>query len=220
MRQSLSVQQWIIFIAALLLIIVATQIELVKFAADKLGLPSQGMVLLLFISLLGSMINLPLFLIQSTFDPATLADSFKQVAGERSFTPGYTQIAINVGGAVIPLGFCVFLIVQQPLPWIGLLLAITFTCAVSYLLSRPVANMGIGMPVLVAPITAAITAIVLAPQHSAPVAYISGTLGVLLGADILRLKDIRQLAVPIASIGGAGTFDGIFLTGLIAVLLT
>lgn len=220
MRQSLSVQQWIIFIAALLLIIAATQIELVKFAADKLGLPSQGMVLLLFISLLGSMINLPLFRIQSTFDPATLADSFKQVAGERSFTPGYTQIAINLGGAVIPLGFCVFLVVQQPLPLLALLFAITLTCAMSYFLSRPVANMGIGMPVLVAPITAAITAIILAPQHSAPVAYISGTLGVLLGADILRLKDIRQLAVPIASIGGAGTFDGIFLTGLIAVLLT
>jgi uncharacterized membrane protein len=35
----------------------------------------------------------------------------------------------------------------------------------------------------------------------------------------LRLKDIRRLATPIASIGGAGTFDGIFLTGIVAVLL-
>ncbi len=220
MRPSLTPQQWIIFIASLLLIFVVVQIELIKFAADKLGLPSQGMVLLLLVSLLGSMINMPLFRIQSTFDPANLPDALKQAIGDQVFAPGYTQIAINVGGAIIPLGFCVFLIVQQPLPWIGLLLAIAFTCVVSYLLSRPVANMGIGMPVLVAPITAAITAIILAPQHSSPVAYISGTLGVLLGADILRLKDIRQLAVPIASIGGAGTFDGIFLTGLIAVLLT
>ncbi len=220
MRPSLTPQQWIIFIASLLLIFVIIQVELIKFAADKLGLPSQGMVLLLLVSLLGSMINMPLFRIQSTFDPANLPDALKQAIGDQVFAPGYTQIAINVGGAIIPLGFCVFLIVQQPLPWIGLLLAIAFTCVVSYLLSRPVANMGIGMPVLVAPITAAITAIILAPQHSSPVAYISGTLGVLLGADILRLKDIRQLAVPIASIGGAGTFDGIFLTGLIAVLLT
>lgn len=220
MRPSLTPQQWIIFTASLLLIFVVVQIELIKFAADKLGLPSQGMVLLLFISLLGSMINMPLFRIQSSFDPANLPEIIKHTIGTNMFTSGYTQIAINVGGAIIPLGFCIFLLVQQPLPLLALLFAITFTCAVSYLLSRPVANIGIGMPVLVAPITAAITAIILAPQHSAPVAYISGTLGVLIGADLLRLKDIRQLAVPIASIGGAGTFDGIFLTGLIAVLLT
>jgi uncharacterized membrane protein len=42
---------------------------------------------------------------------------------------------------------------------------------------------------------------------------------VILGADILRLKDIRHMGTPIASIGGAGTFDGIFITGIVAVLL-
>ena len=40
-----------------------------------------------------------------------------------------------------------------------------------------------------------------------------------IGADLLRLKDIRKLGAPIASIGGAGTFDGVFITGLLAVLL-
>ena len=220
MRPSLSPQQWIIFIAALLLIFVVIQVELIKFAADKLGLPSQGMVFLLFTSLLGSMLNIPLFRIRSNFNPDTLPDIIKQAVGDRTFIPGYTQIAINFGGAVIPIGFCGFLLVQQPLPLVALLLAITLTCVVSYLLSRPVAHIGIGMPILVAPITAALAAIILAPQQSAPVAYISGTLGVLIGADFLRLKDIRQLSVPIASIGGAGTFDGIFITGLIAVLLT
>ena len=57
------------------------------------------------------------------------------------------------------------------------------------------------------------------PENSAPLAYICGTLGVLIGADILRLKDIKQMGVPTAAIGGAGTFDGIFFTGIIAVLL-
>jgi uncharacterized membrane protein len=220
MRQSLSTQQWIIFIAALLLIFVIFQIELIKFAADKLGLPSHGMVLLLFVSLLGSMINLPLLRIHSNFDPEKLSDLLKEVLDYRSFTPGYTQIAINLGGAIIPLSFSVFLLVHQSLPLLAVLVAITVTGTVSYLLSRPIANIGIGMPVLVAPVTAALAAVILAPQQSAPVAYISGTLGVLIGADLLRLKDIRQLSVPIAAIGGAGTFDGIFLTGLIAVLLT
>ena len=61
---------------------------------------------------------------------------------------------------------------------------------------------------------------VLGPEQRAPLAYICGTLGVLIGADLARLKDIRALGAPLASIGGAGTFDGVFLTGLVAVLLT
>ena len=60
----------------------------------------------------------------------------------------------------------------------------------------------------------------LAQEAAPPLAYISGTLGVLIGADLMRLRDVRKLATPFASIGGAGTFDGIFLTGIIAVLLT
>jgi uncharacterized membrane protein len=44
-------------------------------------------------------------------------------------------------------------------------------------------------------------------------------MGVLIGADILRLKDIREMGPPYAAIGGAGTFDGVFLTGIVAVLL-
>jgi uncharacterized membrane protein len=51
------------------------------------------------------------------------------------------------------------------------------------------------------------------------VAYISGTFGVLIGADLLNLKNLTALKAPVVSIGGAGTFDGIFLTGIIAVLL-
>jgi uncharacterized membrane protein len=45
-------------------------------------------------------------------------------------------------------------------------------------------------------------------------------LGTLIGADILNLKKIRNLGAPVASIGGAGTFDGIFLTGILAVILS
>ncbi|MDR9481040.1 MAG: DUF1614 domain-containing protein, partial [Spiribacter sp.] len=41
----------------------------------------------------------------------------------------------------------------------------------------------------------------------------------LLGADLMRLGNVRGLGSPIASIGGAGTFDGVFITGIVAVLL-
>ena len=70
-----------------------------------------------------------------------------------------------------------------------------------------------------APLAAALTALLLDPEHSAALAYVSGTLGVLIGAELMRLKDIRRMGTPLADIGGAGTFDGIFMTGIVAVLL-
>lgn len=70
-----------------------------------------------------------------------------------------------------------------------------------------------------APLTAALAATLINPEERAVIAYIGGTLGVLIGADILRLESVRKLGAPVASIGGAGTFDGIFLSGLVAVLL-
>jgi uncharacterized membrane protein len=43
--------------------------------------------------------------------------------------------------------------------------------------------------------------------------------GTLIGADLLNLDVVRGLGAPVASIDGAGTFDGIFLIGGMAVLL-
>jgi len=44
-------------------------------------------------------------------------------------------------------------------------------------------------------------------------------LGTLIGADLTNLDKLSGLGAPVASIGGAGTFDGIFLTGILAVIL-
>ena len=51
------------------------------------------------------------------------------------------------------------------------------------------------------------------------IAYTSGTLGTLIGADLLNSTGSRDLGAPMVSIGGAGTFDGIFLAGVIAAFL-
>jgi len=48
---------------------------------------------------------------------------------------------------------------------------------------------------------------------------VAGTLGTLIGADLLNLPRLRNLGAGVASIGGAGTFDGVLLSGIIAVLL-
>jgi len=132
---------------------------------------------------------------------------------------GKTIIAVNLGGCVIPVAFTLYLLGQHPLPLLQVIPAIALVSMVCYFFSRPVPGLGIGMPIFVAPITAAVVALLINQAHSAPLAYISGTLGVLIGADIMRLSTIRSMGVPMASIGGAGTFDGIFLTGIIAALL-
>src|SRR5438034_965094 len=51
------------------------------------------------------------------------------------------------------------------------------------------------------------------------VAYVAGSLGALIGADLLNLPRITAIGAPVVAIGGAGTFDGVFLTGILAGLL-
>ena len=61
--------------------------------------------------------------------------------------------------------------------------------------------------------------LILSHEQAAPLAYIGGSLGTLIGADLLNLGNIRGLGAQVASIGGAGTSDGIFLIGIVAVLI-
>jgi uncharacterized membrane protein len=90
---------------------------------------------------------------------------------------------------------------------------------VTHVVARPVKGVGIETPAFVPPIAAAVVAIVLSPGSPVIVAYVAGVLGTLIGADLTNLNAIPKLGAPVASIGGAGTFDGVFLSGIIAVLL-
>jgi len=211
---------FLLFIAAIVLLLAFIQIGILSIAFDKLGLSSDSAVLLLFSSLFGSAVNLPLFSVSAD---AQVDQPPRPIRGlllppQREFT-GRTLIAINVGGGLIPICFSLYLILHNHLAWVTVVLTVALVAAISRLVSRPIAGLGIGMPIFVAPISAALIAVIVDSAHSAPLAYVCGTLGVLIGADLLRLKDIRRMGVPIASIGGAGTFDGIFITGIVAVLL-
>jgi uncharacterized membrane protein len=132
--------------------------------------------------------------------------------------PG-TVIAVNLGSAVIPTLLSLYLLVKHRLYARGLM-GIAIVAAVSYIKATPVRGLGIAVPFLILPLIAAGVALLLSRKLAPPLAYISGSLGILIGADLLNLNKIQGLGVPIASIGGAGTFDGIFLTSIVAVLLT
>jgi uncharacterized membrane protein len=177
-------------------------------------------MLLLVVTLIGSGINLPITRVAIPADVEPIKNPFAQwLPFKPLFDPKETIIAINMGGALVPIIFSIYLVSITPIALTKVIFAIFIVSFICYMVSRPVKGLGIGMPIFIAPFSAALVAILLAPQHSAPLAYICGTMGVLIGADILRLKDIPRLGAPIASIGGAGTFDGIFLTGIVAVLL-
>ena len=129
-----------------------------------------------------------------------------------------TVIAVNVGGAVIPTLMSIYLLVIRNL-WIKGAIATAIVALVLHWLADPVPGLGIAVPVFVPVVITAVVALLLSRRDAAPLAYIAGSLGTLIGADLTNLDKVRGLGAPVASIGGAGTFDGIFLTGILAVLL-
>lgn len=220
MRPPVTPTKLFIFIFILIVLLMIIQIGIFTVVLDKLGLAPHSAMLLLIVTLFGSGINLPLSEIDIPPDIEPHPNPFAPwLPLRQSLKPGKTIVAINVGGALVPILFSLYLISITSLTIFQIVIAISVVTFICYSVSRPVQGLGIGMPIFIAPFTAAITAILVSPQNSAPLAYICGTMGVLIGADILRIKDIPKLGAPIASIGGAGTFDGIFLTGIVAVLL-
>jgi uncharacterized membrane protein len=95
---------------------------------------------------------------------------------------------------------------------------------VCYRLATPVAGVGIAIPAFVAPLAAVAIAWLLLGgtqfgEVRAPVALVAGVLGPLVGANLLHLRDVPKMATAVVSIGGAGTFDGIVLSIILAALL-
>jgi uncharacterized membrane protein len=201
-------------------IVVLIQLQVLQYAYSKLGLSSGAALLLLLASLIGSYFNIPIAeLPEREVRSGQVVDFF----GMRYVVPLVTDwprtvIAVNVGGAVIPSLLSLYLLLKNWI-WGSAAIATLIVTIACYLLAQPVAGIGIALPFLAPPIIAAMAALLVARTNVAAVAYISGSLGTLIGADLLNLGRIQGLGAPVVSIGGAGTFDGIFLTGIMAVLL-
>ena len=103
--------------------------------------------------------------------------------------------------------------------WVSGAIATAIVAVVLHWLANPVPGVGIAVPIFVPALITAAVSLLLSRRDAAPLAYISGSMGTLIGADLTNLDKVAGLGAPVASIGGAGTFDGIFLTGILAVLL-
>jgi len=128
-----------------------------------------------------------------------------------------------LGGFFIPVGLVLYEIMQLAAFKPHALIAVAAGCLVNslvcYLVARPVPGIGIAIPGVVSPIIAAAVALLLAPDVAAPVAFAIGVIGPLVGADLMHLKDIGASEIGVVSIGGAGTFDGIVLSGIVAAYI-
>jgi uncharacterized membrane protein len=211
---------FLILVGLFVLLLILLQLGALNYAFMRLGLRPGAALLLLFACLVGSYFNIPLAYLpgQQVVNPQEI-DFFgmRYVVPYVEQWPG-TVLAVNVGGAVIPTCMSIYLLVRHQL-WIPALIATAVVAAVCYWLSHPVPGLGIAEPVFVPALTTSVVALILSRAHAAALAYIGGSLGTLIGADLLNLDAIRGLGAPVASIGGAGTFDGIFLIGIVAVLL-
>jgi uncharacterized membrane protein len=217
-----------LFICVFLLLLVFSFVQLGVFALAfrSLGIAPEMLFSLLFLCIVGSMINIPIRRIPLSYQP----EEWETVSffGMRFRPPRWQQrhmvLAVNVGGAIIPTMLSIYLWNQTGTP-VRMLIAVAIETFIVYKLAKPVPGVGIATPMFVPPLVAALIALILnwlSPVGTgpAPTAYVAGTLGTLIGADLLKLNQIKQLNAPVASIGGAGTFDGIFLTGILAVLLS
>jgi uncharacterized membrane protein len=222
----------LLLVGVFVLVVPLLFLSLIGTTFAKLGFSWREVLLILAVTLMGSFVNIPLTTIHG--HPIVIETRYDRFFGMFYRIPvatPTTTIAINVGGAVIPLLISAYLLFQS-VSLTGKTLVLSFSllgmllvAGVTRMTSQPVRGLGIMTPFFIPPLTALLCGLVLSavagsPEMGAPIiAYASGTLGTILGADLLNLHRIRELGAPLVSIGGAGTFDGVFLSGLIAAFL-
>jgi uncharacterized membrane protein len=192
-------------------------------AFQDVGFSQSTTALILVATLGGSYVNIPLLKLSATVP--IIKEDYVNFFGmvyripQVEFDETTTLVAINLGGALIPAFVSFYLLWRLPSITFVVSVAVVIVAIITHIVARPVRGVGIATPAFLPPVIAAISAYALSPNAPQVVAYVAGVLGTLIGADLLNLHVIPKLGAPIASIGGAGTFDGVFLSGIIAVLL-
>ncbi len=222
----------LLLILAVPIIFVYLFLRLSETAFEMVGFSHWNASLAVFGSILGSLVDLPLMSAPITAYPAwyvTLMSLYPQ-----SFPTTFHSLylAVNLGGCIVPLVISAHLLISRQASAGKSLFGVAIVAAITYYVAEAIPGQGIALPFWLSPLLAAVIGLALAGGYrgSPPLAYISGTIGTLIGADVLSILTPGVLpalspvnlirAKPLVlSIGGAGVFDGIFLTGIIAVLL-
>lgn len=205
-----------------LLLLVSTLLEVgvLGYAYEKVGVNRRYIATLLILSLLGSYVNIPVAELPAE---QMVPGGRVPFSGMHYVVPHVrewprTILAVNLGGAVIPTLLSAYLVMKNGL-YGAALIGVIVVAAIVHQLAQPVPGVGIAVPTFIPPLVAAAVALLLARGSAPALAYVAGSMGTLIGGDLMNLGRLSGLGAPVASIGGAGTFDGVFLTGIIAVLL-
>jgi len=224
----------------LLIVMLIIFVPLVFFVIDDLlvsalGIPAQWVGVFFIVSLFGSFVNIPVATLESRVPMVRVREV--NAFGVTWQIPGVglgvtrTHVMINLGGGVLPIVVSGYLLGMPLMPtlinpvneYLAIAAVLLIVTVVVNRSAGVISGLGIATPAMVPPIVTVLATLLvdyISPIHSpAQVAYIGGTLGTLIGADLLNLHRIRDLGAPVVSMGGAGTFDGVYLTGLVSVLL-
>ncbi len=210
------------FLLLLLLGIFFTPVELeiLAYAYRKIGVRPRYVFAVLLMTLLGSHVNVPLYSVpvQRILPPQELFVFGRTYVVPPTIEGGRTIVAMNLGGAVIPILVSIYLLARFRM-YGRMAAGVAIVALLVHSLARIVPGVGIAVPTVVPPLVAAGVSLLVAFRRAPPLAYVSGSMGTLIGADLMNLGRVAELGAPIVSVGGAGTFDGVFLTGIIAGLL-
>jgi uncharacterized membrane protein len=193
----------LLLLVLLALLVLLVEVRVLTYAYRKIGVHPRYAFAVMLLSLVGSAVDLPLF--------ALVPASSAQAAAP-------TVVALNVGGALIPVLVSLYLVLRTKM-YMRMAVGTVIVAAVVHRLAELVPGVGIAVPMIAPPLIAAGVALLLSFRRAPPIAYVAGSMGTLIGADLLNLGQIARLGAPVVSIGGAGTFDGVFLTGILAGLL-
>lgn len=202
-----------------------------KEALFRLGLSEQGAVLTILAIVFGSLINLPVrHIVRDELQPDLRLNPHEGQL-ERTFTRLREEslIAVNVGGCLVPLVLAAMQISRLSEMGNSALLVTVLVSVINILvcwkMARPVPGLGILIPALVPPLASVVaTWLFLLPtgvesDQRAATAFVAGVMGPIIGADLLNLRKFSKMSIGTISIGGAGTFDAIVLSGILAALI-
>ena len=208
---------FILFILLLPVLFLLGYFHIIVVGFESLGISSQVTLLILYSILIGSLINIPLtkkklVLVQES----RFFGLFSKPKVEQQY------LAINLGGGIIPVllsFYFLFIVNSQGFELKPIFIATALMTVVSKFFSKVIPGKGVVVSAFIPPVFSALFSLILAPNYAAPCAFISGILGTLIGADLLNIPKIKNYRGYL-SIGGAGVFDGILLTGLVSALLS
>ena len=131
----LSPLRLLLFVTAVAFLVGFVQLGILRIAFDKLGLSPESASLLLLCTLFGSLVNLPLFSLKA--DSAVPPAMPPELPRGPFFMPkpvaGKVMVAVNVGGAVVPVAFSLYLSTHNPLGPLQIAAAVVVVAAVAAL---------------------------------------------------------------------------------------